>query len=283
MIKQSDDCAKITFECRLVADPSPTLQWYHEGTLIKESSRHKCRLLTDKHNQVASLLIEEVTAADGGEYKVVAKNKHGEGTATINLNFDEGKPQVPDGKPPRFPKKPAIRQKGSTLVLECQLEANPFPEITWYHGTKMISEGSRHKATRVGIGQDSYTLALEIMNPTIEDGGTYRCNAVNELGESNANIALNFQGIIEEEEDLSPTFISKPKIIPKDSGKMVVLEFKVKSKSKVTTKWYKETTLVRESTKVKSVVVADGEDAYTIRLEIKVRHLAVFHTEDKYV
>lgn len=33
-------------------------------------------------------------------------------------------------------------------------------------------------------------------DPVAEDGGNYRCNAINELGESNANIALNFQGII---------------------------------------------------------------------------------------
>lgn len=42
--------------------------------------------------------------------------------------------RIPDGKPPRFPKKPTIRQDGETLIMECALEANPVPDITWYQG-----------------------------------------------------------------------------------------------------------------------------------------------------
>ena len=195
MIKQSDDCSRITFECRLVADPNPSIEWFHKGKTIKEDSRHKCTLLSDKHNQLASLTIVDVCAEDSGEYKVVAKNKHGDGYATINLNFDEDKPDIPDGKPPRFPKKPTIKQKGTTLILECLLEAHPFPEIKWYHGTSALKDGARHKTSKRDEGKDQYILTLEISDPNTEDGGSYRCNAINELGESNANIALNFQSI----------------------------------------------------------------------------------------
>ena len=193
LIKQSDDGNKITFECRLVADPKPTIEWYHKNKLVKEDSRHIYKLVSDRHNQIASLTIIEPGASDGGLYKAVARNSHGEGQATIDLNFDEGKPQVPDAMAPRFPKKPTISQKGSVLVLECILEANPYPEITWFHGSKVIAEGVRHKTVKTEIGVNMYRLGLEIREPTIEDGGTYRCNAVNNMGESNANIALNFQ------------------------------------------------------------------------------------------
>jgi hypothetical protein len=50
--------------------------------------------------------------------------------------------------------------------------------------------------SRKATGKDTYLLTLEISNPTKEDGGNYRCNAFNNFGESNANIALNFQGMI---------------------------------------------------------------------------------------
>ena len=193
VIKQSDDCSQITFDCRLVADPNPSIEWFHNGNKLKEDSRHKYTLISDKHNQLASLTIVDVCGKDSGEYKVVAKNKHGDGYATINLNFDEDKPDVPDGKPPRFPKKPTIKQKGTTLIMECLLEANPFPEITWFHGTTALKSGGRYTMRKSECGKDQYTLTLEISEPTTDDGGTYRCNAVNELGESNANIALNFQ------------------------------------------------------------------------------------------
>ncbi|XP_053200690.1 twitchin-like isoform X3 [Panonychus citri] len=268
VIKQSDDGSKIIFECRLVAEPAPTIEWFHKGKLVKEDLRHKYKLVSDKHHHVASLELSRVGGEDGGEYRLVAKNSKGEGFAHINLNFEGGRPKLPEGKAPRFPKKPTIRQVGGDLVLECIVEANPKPDISWYHGTKVIKEGTRHKAVIKEIDKDTFALSLEISDPSNDDGGTYRCNAVNELGESNANIALNFQGG-GEEEDLSPTFVTRPKIIPKDNGALIVMECRVKSTTKITTIWYKGSTLVKESTRFKSSVISEGSDEYTVRLEIK--------------
>lgn len=102
--------------------------------------------------------------------------------------------RIPDGKPPRFPKKPTIRQEGDVLIMECILEAHPVPDITWYQGQKAITDSKRVKMSRKATGKDAYLLTLEISNPTKADGGNYRCNAFNNFGESNANISLNFQG-----------------------------------------------------------------------------------------
>jgi Immunoglobulin I-set domain len=109
--------------------------------------------------------------------------------------------RIPAGKPPRFPKKPTIRQDEDAiteemiLIMECILEANPGPEIRWYRGDTEIKETTpRYKMSRKKTARDQYTLTLEIRAPTQEDGGQYRCNAVNTFGESNANIALNFAG-----------------------------------------------------------------------------------------
>lgn len=102
--------------------------------------------------------------------------------------------RIPDGKSPRFPKKPTIRQDGDTLIMECVLEAHPIPDITWFQGDKSVVGSERIKMSRKAVAKDSYVLTLEILNPTRDDGGNYRCNAFNMYGESNANIALNFQG-----------------------------------------------------------------------------------------
>lgn len=193
VIRQSDDGKKIIFECRLIADPKPEIEWYLKGSRVKESSRHKFRLDQDKHTYLAALEISNVSAADSGEYKLVARNSHGDGSATIGLNFDQGKPKVPDGKAPRFPKKPVIRQEGPDLILECLLESKPLPEITWYHGSVRITD-SRRTAHRKELSSDTFMVWLNIKDPTDSDGGMYRCHAVNDLGESNANIALNFLG-----------------------------------------------------------------------------------------
>jgi len=273
VIKQSEDGKKIIFECRLVADPEPRIEWFHKGKFVREDGRHRYILHSDKHNHVASLEISKLCSEDGGDYKLVAKNKHGQGFANINLNFEDGKPKLPDGKAPKFPKKPTIRQVGGNLVLECLLEANPFPKITWYHKTQVIQDGLRHKINKQDVSKDTYLLSLEIKEPSSDDGGTYKCNAVNELGESNANIALNFQGG-DDEDDLSPAFVTKPKIIPKNGGSIVLMECRVKSTTKLITTWFKNGEVIKETTRIKCSSVQDGKDEYIISLELKVSQLS---------
>jgi len=62
---------------------------------VKEGGRFKMNIVQDaKLYYLVSLEIAKVDAADEGEYKAVAKNVHGEGVATINLNFEgSGKPK----------------------------------------------------------------------------------------------------------------------------------------------------------------------------------------------
>lgn len=97
--------------------------------------------------------------------------------------------------------------------MECVLEASPMPEIIWYQGTKVIEDTGRIKMSKKAIGKDTYLLRLEINNPTKDDGGNYRCNACNSIGESNANIALNFQGTYEPLTP-SPTPLSRLYMFP---------------------------------------------------------------------
>lgn len=78
--------------------------------------------------------------------------------------------------------------------MECILEAHPLPDILWYHVDTKLKNSDRIKMVRKSTSKDVHILSLQIHDPTIEDGGAYRCNAVNLYGESNANIALNFQG-----------------------------------------------------------------------------------------
>lgn len=67
------------------------LNRYHGKKLIKESHRYKITLDEDQTlYHMARLEIIGVENSDKGEYRAVAKNKHGEGIAKINLNFQGG-------------------------------------------------------------------------------------------------------------------------------------------------------------------------------------------------
>ena len=173
--------------------------------------------------------------------------------------------------------------------MECILEANPNPEVTWFQGNKVIADSSRIKMKRTPQGKDTYLLALEISNPTKDDGGNYRCNACNACGESNANIALNFQGMSldwhrngngkltrpvvggeEEADGGAPTFIEKPKIIPNETGTLITMKCKCRAKPAPVVTWYKDTTQVKESARIKFKTVPMENDTYELVMEIKV-------------
>lgn len=267
VIRQSEDGTKITFECRCVGKPKPTITWYHGKKMVKESSRYKITLEEDQTlYHMARLEILGVENSDRGEYRAVAKNKHGEGVAKINLNFEGGdKPKIPDGKAPRFPKKPTIRQEGEILIMECILEAYPVPDITWFHGDKEIRDGAKMKMSRKATGKDSFNLTLEILGPTREDGGNYRCNAFNLFGESNANIALNFQGG-DDENGFPPSFVEKPRIIPNEDGTLITMRCVCKAKPAAEVTWYRGTTVIKASSKIEIKSSDMGEDVYELLL-----------------
>lgn len=80
--------------------------------------------------------------------------------------------------------------------MQCLLEANPAPDISWFQGNRIINDSTRVRMSRKATAKDTYLLTLEISHPSLEDGGNYRCNAFNIYGDSNANILLNFQGMM---------------------------------------------------------------------------------------
>lgn len=86
MIRQEGD--KIIFDCKLTADPKPTITWYKGTEVLKVGGRYKMNMTSDKVNHTVSMEIAGGGMQDGGEYKAVAKNNFGESTATITLNFE---------------------------------------------------------------------------------------------------------------------------------------------------------------------------------------------------
>jgi hypothetical protein len=78
---------KVIFECKLTADPKPTIAWYKGNELVKQGGRYKLGHAADKNTHTITLEIDKVGAGDGAEYKATAKNKAGEASATITLNF----------------------------------------------------------------------------------------------------------------------------------------------------------------------------------------------------
>lgn len=94
VLKQEDGGKRLVFQCTLEASPQPSIQWFQGTTPVPESDRIRMRVESaggSKYNIMMDII--GVTQADAGAYKVVAKNKLGEVSASINLNFG-GKCQI---------------------------------------------------------------------------------------------------------------------------------------------------------------------------------------------
>ncbi|KAI1726537.1 immunoglobulin i-set domain-containing protein [Ditylenchus destructor] len=174
---------------------------------------------------------------------------------------------------PRFTQKPSIQQTAQgDLLMECNLEADPPPDVRWHHAGQPIAASSRVQLKLDSVAQNIYKAVLVIKEPNAGDGGAYKCTASNQLGESNANINLNFAGTEERAATPSqkgPSFVGKPRIIPKDGGALILMECKVKSASRPTAKWSKDGTPLSMGALYQDVFADLGDGTFLCQLEIK--------------
>jgi hypothetical protein len=96
--------------------------------------------------------------------------------------------------PPKFTTKPSLRQEGTSIVFNCELEGAPKPEITWFRGSDLLKLDNRFVATITDIKPNTYDVKLEVKQASAEDSGTYKAEAKNQHGKTAANINLNLAG-----------------------------------------------------------------------------------------
>ncbi|XP_074660403.1 disorganized muscle protein 1-like [Tubulanus polymorphus] len=192
-IKQ--ETGRLVFECQIQADPEPNISWFKENSLLNEDNRLKFRV-DSLGNQVYVVALElyNVTAQDGGSYKVTAKNQFGTSNATLKLNVDAAQLAAPKGQQPTFKSKPEIRQVGSNVVFEVTVAAEPAPNVVWYFGNAVLQKSARFLISQQSTQQSEYIISLEIVDVTKNDAGQYKVIVKNDFGESTANLALNLDG-----------------------------------------------------------------------------------------
>ena len=67
-----------------------------------------------------------------------------------------------------------------------------------------------------------------------------------------------------------PTFTEKPRIVPNETGTLVTMKFKVRSKPKAEMQWYKGSQKIKEGAKFAVKYNTLSSDEYEIMLEISV-------------
>ena len=84
-----DDPTRLFLECQVQGTPKPDVTWFqNDNKLSSTSTKHKQTIKVATGNTYdVTLEISNLGANDAGTYKIVVKNRAGEITANVNLNF----------------------------------------------------------------------------------------------------------------------------------------------------------------------------------------------------
>ncbi|XP_071342317.1 hemicentin-1 isoform X2 [Trachinotus anak] len=163
----------LTLECAAEAFPTPALQWYKDGQILRADNHVSItangRIVQIKHAQVS----------DTGRYTCVATNIAGEDEKDFDVNI-----QVPPNfrrpgdtlSPPGFGGDVRDVILNNPVSLYCETNAVPPPTLTWYKDGQLLT--SNDKVLIMPGGR-----VLQIPRAQAEDTGRYTCVAVNEAGE----------------------------------------------------------------------------------------------------
>merc|ERR1711962_970608 len=89
--KTVDEGTNVELECRFVAIPEAEVRWFYNKKEIKTSGRVVIENQADMHMYCSFVKISNVTKEDEGTYEVIAKNREGEATNTLNLILNSNK------------------------------------------------------------------------------------------------------------------------------------------------------------------------------------------------
>ncbi|KAM8931068.1 hemicentin-1 [Pelodytes ibericus] len=150
----------IILNCTVKGNPSPIIQWSKNGKDILFSRRIKQFIN-------GSLSIFNTTNEDVGDYSCVATNDAGALEHTIRVTVH---------RPPAITINPMdmMVDAGTTVVLNCQAEGEPSPQVSWSRHTHPIEKD--HRLTVLSNN------SLQILAARKEDTSVYECKATNIMG-----------------------------------------------------------------------------------------------------
>lgn len=164
--------------CLSDGSPKPRIYWTIPGglTLTRPQVLGRYQLLEN-----GTLVIQDSTHYDRGNYICRARNDAGEAILTVPVIIIAYPPQITTGPPP------TVRvMKGRPIRLNCAATGIPKPEITWElpdHSVLSTAEKGRPMGSELLHPQG--TLIIE--KPTASDSGTYKCFAKNHIGTDSKN------------------------------------------------------------------------------------------------
>ncbi|XP_061739556.1 hemicentin-1 [Nerophis ophidion] len=165
----------ISLYCETNAVPPPTLTWFKDGHPLASNDN----ILILPGGRV--LQIPRAQAEDAGRYTCVAVNDAGEDS--IQYDVRVLLPPTLRGTHSDLPDEVTVLANKTTL-LECHVDGNPAPKITWFKDSDPVSPKGPHRILSNG-------RTLQVLTAQVTDTGRYVCVADNVAGSVEKSFNLN--------------------------------------------------------------------------------------------
>uniref|UniRef100_A0AAQ6IN08 Ig-like domain-containing protein n=1 Tax=Anabas testudineus TaxID=64144 RepID=A0AAQ6IN08_ANATE len=188
------------FDLKVVGRPMPDTYWFHNGQQVVSDYTHK---IVIKEDGTQSLIIVPAMPQDSGEWTVVAQNRAGRTSVSVNLTVDARESLA---RPQFVEKLKNMTVKEGTLVeLAVRAIGNPLPDIVWLKNSDIITS---HKSSHGICLNMKYIFFFRI-----DDSAWYTATAINKAGRDTTRCRVNV------EVDFTAPQAERKLIIPKGTYK----------------------------------------------------------------
>ncbi|CAN8190319.1 unnamed protein product [Coccothraustes coccothraustes] len=164
--------SKKHIDCRAEGTPPPQIMWIMPDNIFLTAPYYGSRIVVHKNG---TLEIRNIRPSDTGDFICVARNDGGETVLVVQLEVTEML-RRPMFKNP-FNEK-IIAKPGKTITLNCSVDGNPPPDISW-----MLPNGTWFSSSiRTAQFSTGSNGTLTIYSPESQHAGRYRCAARNQVG-----------------------------------------------------------------------------------------------------
>jgi len=267
----------VLLECYLIYEPEHQATWFKEDQALLGALDfdEKYQPFLERRGDwtYCALAIRHLSQEDAGNYTVSVRNKYGEKANHVRLSMKDSKEpsKVPGGIEPTFFRKPSSRQEGNKLHLECEIEALPKPDIKWYRDEVEILESPKYQFYRAiqPSNPNIHFVRLTITDAGNDDGGNYVVRAINEMGDKDCTLALNFGGPSGDDENVPAKIYEQPELRQPDPT-VLILEAHVQANPKPKVTWLCNGDFVKESDRkfAKLESRPDGKNRWNCTLTI---------------
>ncbi|XP_073701959.1 matrix-remodeling-associated protein 5 [Garra rufa] len=179
---------RVLLDCKASGNPLPRIMWVFPNNIVLPAPYYGSRITVHRNG---TLDIHAVRISDSVALLCIARNEGGEAKLQVQLEVVEGieKPRL------RNPPTESVQLTNGILTLNCSIEGQPMPEITWIlpNGTSLL------RGTSIFRFNHRLDGTLVIRDPTVSEVGRYRCIGRNSAGYVERTVTLESQKRIKPE------------------------------------------------------------------------------------